>query len=99
MIAGHCPPRALCASIAEKGGGRIEWTPKQPHELTGPEPGAIDRETKQTYVLIPKEVNERLGELLYDDTSWTDEEMDLLAGEVDALQDEDMAMEDTAPAL
>lgn len=74
----------------------IELTPQQRQELTEPEPVAIDPETKETYVLVRKDVYERLRELLYDDSSWTDEEMDLLAAEVDALLDDDMAIEDAA---
>ncbi len=72
----------------------IELTRQQCHELTQPEPTAIDPETKETYVLLRKEQYERIKELLYDDSSWTDEEMDLLAGEVDAMLDDDMAIED-----
>ncbi len=71
-------------------------TPQQRHELTEPEPVAIDPETKQAYVLVRKEVYEQLRELLYDDSPWTDEEMDALAAEVDALLDDDMAIEDSA---
>ena len=74
----------------------IELTPQQRHELTEPEPLAIDPETKETYVLVRKEVYERLRELLYDDSPWTDEEMDLLAAEVDAILNDDMAIEDAA---
>ncbi len=74
----------------------IELTPQQRHELTEPEPVAIDPETQETYILVRKEVYERLKELLYDDSPWTDEEMDLLAAEVDAMLDDDMAIEDAA---
>lgn len=73
----------------------IELTPQQRHELTEREPMAIDPETKKTYVLVRKEVYDRLTE--YDDSPWTDEEMDLLAAEVDAMLDDDMAVEDAAP--
>ena len=76
----------------------IELTPEQRLELTQPEPRAIDPETKETYVLVPHEVYERLrGFLDYDDSPWTDEEMDLLAAEVDAMLDDDMAIEDPSP--
>jgi hypothetical protein len=75
----------------------IELTPQQRHELSEPEPVAIDPETKETYVLVRREVYERLKELLYDDSPWTDEEMDLLAAEVDAMLDDDMTLEDAAP--
>jgi hypothetical protein len=65
-------------------------------ELAQQEPVAIDPETKQTYVLVRKQVYERMKEQLYDDSSWTDEEMDLLAAEVDAMLDDHMAIEDVA---
>jgi hypothetical protein len=73
----------------------IELTPQQRRELTEPEPVVIDPETRQSYVLVRKEVYDRLREL-YDDTPWTDEEMDLLAVEVDRMLDDDMAIEDPA---
>jgi hypothetical protein len=75
----------------------IELTPEQCHELTESEPVAINPETNETYVLVAKEVYERLKEMLYDDSPWTDEEMDLLAAEVDAMLDDDMAVKDRAP--
>jgi hypothetical protein len=78
-----------------KENGMIELTPQQRHELTAPEPLAIDPETKETYVLVRKATYERLRELLYDDRPWTDEEMDLLAAEVDAMLDDDMAIEES----
>jgi len=43
-------------------------------------------------VLIRQELYDSLTE--YDDGPWTDEEMDLLAVEVDAMLDDDMAIED-----
>jgi hypothetical protein len=42
----------------------IELTPQQRRELNEPEPVAIDPETKETYMLVRKEVYERLRELL-----------------------------------
>lgn len=58
----------------------IELTEEQSRELQQPEPVAIDPQTRQTYVLVRKEVYERLKEL-YDDSPWTEEEMDALAWE------------------
>lgn len=46
--------------------------------------------------LVPKAIYEQLKERMYDDSPWTDEEMDLLASEVDAMLDDDMAVEDAA---
>jgi hypothetical protein len=42
----------------------IELTAEQSRELKEPEPIAIDPETRQTYVLVRKEVYERLRRLL-----------------------------------
>jgi hypothetical protein len=75
----------------------IELTQEQRKELSQPEPIAIDPETRETYVLVRRETYQRLKELLYDDSPWTDEEMDLLAADVDAMLDDDMAIEDPTP--
>jgi hypothetical protein len=77
----------------------IELTPEQRLELSAPEPTVIDPQTKETYVLVRREVYERMKELLYDASPWTDEEMDLLAAEsVDALGWEGMeAYQDDTP--
>jgi hypothetical protein len=66
----------------------MELTDEQRRELAEPEPVAIDPQTQQVYVLVRKEIYERLKELLYDDGPWTDEEMDLLAEEAGELLDE-----------
>jgi hypothetical protein len=64
----------------------IELNEQQCRELKAPEPIAIDPQTRETYVLVRREVYDRLKEHLYDDSPWTDEEMDLLAAEsADAL--------------
>jgi hypothetical protein len=56
--------------------------------LTGAEPArAVDPETNAEYVLVRADLYERLKELLYDDSPWTDEEMDLLAEEAGELLD------------
>ena len=52
----------------------------------------VDPRTNTSYVLLRADVYERL--LDYDDGPWTDEERDLLACEVDAMLDDDMAIED-----
>ena len=49
----------------------IELTKEQRQELSGPEPVAIDPETQQTYVLVRREVYERLRALLDEDTVYT----------------------------
>ncbi len=66
----------------------IELTDEQRRELGEPEPVAIDPETQQVYVLVRKETFQRIKELLYDDSAWTDEEMDRLAEEAGTLLDE-----------
>lgn len=58
----------------------IELTEEQRRELQQPEPVAIDPQTSQAYVLVRKEVYQWLKEL-YNDSPWTDEEMDALAWE------------------
>lgn len=58
----------------------IELNEEQRRELQQPEPVAFDPQTNQAYVLVRKEVYERLKEL-YDDSPWTEEEMDALAWE------------------
>jgi hypothetical protein len=65
----------------------IELTDEQRQELKGPAPLARDPKTNEQYVLIRKEVFERMKELLYDDSPWTDEEMDLLAMEAGEMLD------------
>lgn len=46
----------------------------------------VDPESKEAFVLIREELFESLRQAAYDDSPWTDEEMDLLAGEdVDRL--------------
>jgi hypothetical protein len=64
----------------------IRLTDEQRRELGEPEPVAIDPQTGREYVLVPKEVHERLRQL-YDDSPWTDEEMDALAEEAGVLLD------------
>ncbi len=63
----------------------IELTEEQRRELDGPEPQARDPQTNETYVLVRAAVYERLKELLYDASPWTDEEMVLLAWEAGKL--------------
>ncbi len=65
----------------------IELTEQQRRELPGPEPVAIDPQTHEQYVLVRKDVYERMKELLYDDGRWTDEEMDTLAIEAGEMLD------------
>src|ERR1043166_2988029 len=72
----------------EKETDMIELTESQRRELSEAEPIAIDPQTKQTYVMIPKQTYDRMKQLLYDDSPWTDEEMDLLAQEAGELLDE-----------
>jgi hypothetical protein len=62
----------------------IELTEAQARAIAqaGPEPpGIVDPLTRTAYVLLREDEYERLKELLYDDSPWTDEEMDALAVE------------------
>jgi hypothetical protein len=66
----------------------IELTPEQRQAMAAEQPPRLlDSETGKRYVLVSEEVYERLTELLYDDSPWTDEEMDLLAEEAGELLD------------
>ena len=56
----------------------IELTEEQRQELSVPEPIAIDPSTKKTYVLVRKNVFDRIKGLLYDNGDWTDDELRLL---------------------
>jgi hypothetical protein len=78
----------------------IELTESQRRSLLKPngEPARImDPATKQEYVLLKLEDYQELLHGAYDDSPWTDEEMDLLAAEVDEMLDDDMAIEDLRP--
>jgi hypothetical protein len=59
----------------------IELTHEQRQELSAPEPVVIDPETQETYVLVRREVYDRIKNLLYDDSPWSEEERELLAWE------------------
>ena len=66
----------------------IELTPEQRKALAAGEPPRfIDPETRMRYVLVDEEMYERMKESLYDDSPWTDEEMDRLAEEAGELLD------------
>lgn len=52
----------------------------------------IDPTSEKTFVLITRELYDSLTE--YDNSPWTDDEMDLLAAEVDAMLADDMAIAD-----
>ena len=45
----------------------IELTEEQCHELSGPEPIAVDPQTHEQYILVPKDVYEKIKGLLDDD--------------------------------
>jgi len=53
----------------------IELTPEQRHDLKGPEPLAIDPETQQTYVLVPKERYDCLRQLFDQDVGLSKREV------------------------
>ena len=44
-------------------------------------PVLVDPKTKTSYVLVRQDLYERLADHAYDDSRWTDEEMELLAWE------------------
>jgi hypothetical protein len=59
----------------------LELTQEQRQAIAGAEsPVILDPETQQSYVLVRKEVFDRIKALLYDDSEWTsDEQLRLLA--------------------
>jgi hypothetical protein len=59
----------------------IELTDQQGQALAAQEnPTVVDPRTKATYVLVRKEIFDRIKGLLYDDREWTaDEQLRLLA--------------------
>lgn len=73
----------------------IELTAQQQEALqenAGQPLSMTDPATHRQFVLIPRELYESLTE--YDDSPWSDDEMDALAAEVDAMLDDDMAVDD-----
>ncbi len=53
----------------------IELTQEQRHVLAQEEnPVVVDPDTRQSYVLVRKEIFDRIKHLLYDDSDWTAEE-------------------------
>jgi len=64
----------------------IILTDEQRRELERSESLALDPATGQVYVLVRREVYEQLQEE-YDDSPWTDEEMEALAWEAGELLD------------
>lgn len=66
----------------------IELTSEQRRALASEQPPRlIDPETRKKYVLVREEVYDRMKELAYDDSPWTEEEMDQLAQEAGELLD------------
>ena len=57
-------------------------------------PEVVNPMTQDIYILVPKNEYERFKDRFYDDSPWTDAEMDALAVEVDAILSDDMAIED-----
>ena len=73
----------------------IELTEEQRVELNVPEPIAIDPSTKKTYVLVRKNVYDRMKGLLYDNGESTNDELRLLlARSADANGWNEPAMDD-----
>ncbi len=64
----------------------IELSEEQRKALAGGEPVRLV-ENGQEYVLLRAEAYDRIAHEAYDDSPWTDEEMDLLAEEAGDLLD------------
>jgi hypothetical protein len=56
----------------------IELTDEQRRELAQPEPLVIDPQTKATYVLVRKELYDRIRHLLEDDTAVSKRDLAIL---------------------
>ena len=67
----------------------IELTQAQVQAMETPEtpPRVVNPQTQEVYVLIPLAEYERLRQDEYDDSPWTDEEMDLLRWEACQMLD------------
>ena len=67
----------------------IELTEQQAQAIGSGEtpPTVVDPKTTTKYVLLRQDVYEQLTSLDYDDSPWTDEEMDVLAAEAGELLD------------
>jgi len=66
----------------------IELTEQQVQAITAAgktPPVVVDPKTKTAYVLLRQDMYERLTDKPYDDSPWTDEEMELLAWEAGKL--------------
>lgn len=62
----------------------IELTPQQCQSLADSGPGpttVVNPTTNETYVLLRRDLYEQLASEPYDDSPWTEEEMELLAWE------------------
>jgi hypothetical protein len=56
----------------------IELTAEQRHQLeSGRAVDVIDAQTAQCYVVLKKEIYDRVRRLIYDDSDWSDAEMRL----------------------
>ena len=63
----------------------IELTEQQVSALDNPEgtpPRVVNPRTKETFVLLRADEYERLKEHEYDDTPWTRDELEALAGQI-----------------
>ena len=75
----------------------IELTEAQRRSLqegAGEPVRVLNPDTNEEYVLLKLQTCEELKNGTYDDSPWTDVEMDLLAAEVDAMLADDMAIEE-----
>jgi len=62
----------------------IELTEQQRQELSSPEPVAIDPKTKEIYILVRRNIYERMRHLLDEDVLATGELVDRVMAEDDA---------------
>jgi hypothetical protein len=72
------PESTLIGYDSWKGATMIELTEAQRQELSAAEPIAVDPGTGETYVLVRKDIYDRIKGLLYDNGEWTEQELRLL---------------------
>jgi hypothetical protein len=88
-----CRVERLNAAITRPRPSTPSWS-RSLQKPDGEPARVVDPATKQEYVLLTLADYQELLQGTYDDSPWTDKEMDLLAAEVDAMLDDDMAIED-----
>jgi len=76
----------IAVRIRQRRKTMIELTEQQRHDLGQGKPVRVrDSQTNESWVLMRPELFDRMRDAIYDDSPWTDEEMDALAWEAGQL--------------